>query len=284
MGRCEGRVAFVTGASRGIGRAIARRLASEGASVVVCSRQMGPKEGVPGSLEETVATIQADGGKAFAFVADVGDPGVRDGIIERASEAFGPIDILVNNVAYGPMGLPSQITTKQRNAMFDVNVNATMELSQQALPSMIDRGAGWILNISSSTATQPPVPYRGTPLEAHVIATYGATKACLDRLTMGLAHEVCSKGVFVNAMAPRDIVLTSTADYVRHIARANPDMLEPVEMMAEGALELCSGRYVGRVVLSREIVHEAARKVMSLDGKKELGDALMPGDPEASSS
>lgn len=284
MAQCEGKVAFVTGASRGIGRAIARRLASEGASVVVCSRQMGAKGGVEGSLEGTVAAIEADGGKAFAFAADIGDPNARDGIVERASEAFGPVDILVNNVAYGPMGLPSQISTKQRNAMFDVNVNATMELSQQALPAMIERGAGWILNISSSSATQPAVPYRSTPEAAHIIASYGATKACLDRLTIGLAHEVCSKGIFVNAMAPRDIVLTSGADYVRDIARANPDMLEPVEMMAEAALELCSGRYVGRVVLSRQIVHEAARKVMSLDGRKELGDALMPGDPEASAA
>ena len=281
MGRCEGRVAFVTGASRGIGRAIARRLASEGASVVVCSRQMGVKGGLDGSVEETVATIEADGGKASAFASDIGNPDARSDVVERAGEAFGQIDILVNNVAYGPTGLPSKITTTQRNAMFDVNVNATMELSQQALPAMIDRGAGWILNISSSSATQPAVPYRSTPEAAHIVATYGATKACLDRLTVGLAHEVCSHGVFVNSMAPRDIVLTSSADYVREIARANPDMLEPVEMMAEAALELCSGRHVGRVVLSREIVHEAPRKVMSLDGKRALGDALMQGDPEA---
>ena len=165
--------------------------------------------------------------------------------------------------------------------MFDMNVNVAMELSQQALPHMIARRSGWILNISSSTAKPPEIPYRATPEAAHVVATYGATKAALNRITVGLAHEVFEHGVFVNAMAPRDIVLTSSADYVRDIARANPDMLEPVEMMAEAALELCTGRYVGRVVLSREIVHESARKVMSLDGTRELGDALMPGDPEA---
>ena len=80
---------------------------------------------------------------------------------------------------------------------------------------------------------------------------------------------------------PTSIVLTSGADYVRDIARKNPDWVEPVEMMAEGALELCSGRHVGRVVTSREVVHGAARKVHSLDGQTVLGDAFLLADPEA---
>ncbi len=82
-------------------------------------------------------------------------------------------------------------------------------------------------------------------------------------------------------MAPTSIVLTSGAEYVRDIARQNPDWVEPVEMMAEGALELCSGRHVGRVIYSRDIVHETARKVRSLDGKRVLGDAFLLADPEA---
>ena len=284
--RCAGRVAFVTGASRGIGRAIAHRLASEGAAVVVCSRSMGTSasSNVHGSLQATSSEIQAAGGKAHSLVADVSDSEARVNLIERASEPFGPIDILVNNVALSTMRPAGQVTSAERNAMFDVNVNAPMELAQQALPEMINRGQGWVLNISSSSALQPQVPYRSTPEAAHVISSYGATKACLNRLTEGLAHEVCTHGVFVNAMAPRDIVLTSGADYVRGVARANPDMLEPVEMMAEGALELCTGRYVGRVVFSRNIVHEAGRTVMALDGKTALGDALLLGDPDATAS
>ena len=137
---------------------------------------------------------------------------------------------------------------------------------------------------TSSSATQPVVPYRDSAIAAHVIAAYGATKAALDRYTQGLAHELAEHEIFVNAMAPRDIVLTSGAEYVRDIARRNPDMLEPVEMMAEAALELCTGRHVGRVVFSREILHEVARKVRSLDGTKILGDALLAGDAEASSA
>ncbi len=82
-------------------------------------------------------------------------------------------------------------------------------------------------------------------------------------------------------MIPAAALLTSGAEYVRDIARKNPDWVEPVEMMAEGALELCSGRHVGRVVFSRYILFATARRVRSLDGKTVLGDALLLGNPEA---
>ena len=113
-------------------------------------------------------------------------------------------------------------------------------------------GGGWILNISSATSNQPAVPYRDSKQAALVIGPYGATKAALDRYTEALAHELAEHEIFVNAMAPVAIVLTQGADYVRDIARRNPDMVEPVEMMAEAALELCTGHHVGRVVFSRD--------------------------------
>jgi hypothetical protein len=284
MGSCDGKVAFVTGASRGIGRAIARRLASEGASLVVCASRMGAHDDLQGTLEEAASEIQAAGGKAFAIAADLSDSSARNDLIARASEPFGIVDILVNNAAGATMKLPSQVTSEERSWMYEINLNAPIDLAQQAIPGMRERGSGWILNISSSSANQPVVPYRDSKISAHVITAYGATKAALNRYTKGLAHELAEHDIFVNAMAPRDIVLTSAAEYVRDIGRRNPDMVEPVEMMAEAALELCTGRHVGRVVLSREILHEVARKVRSLDGKEILGDAFLAGDVEAASA
>ena len=281
MGSCEGRVAVVTGASRGIGRAIAKRLASEGASVVMNASRIGKHGNLPGTLEEAVSEIQAAGGKASALVADLTDIDARVDLIERASEAFGPIDILVNNAARSAMKLPSQVTTHERSGMFDLNVNVPVDLAQQALPSMRERGAGWILNIGSASARQPEVPYRDSKQAAWIIGAYGATKAALDRYTEALAHEVAGDGIFVNAMAPVAIVLTPGADYVRDIARANPDMVEPVEVMAEAALELCTGRHVGRVIFSRDLLHQVSRPVRSLDGKTVLGDAFIEADVEA---
>lgn len=281
MGRCEGRVALVTGASRGIGKAIAARLASEGASVVLNASRMGAHGNLPGTLESAVSDLQEAGYEAAAIAGDLSDPAARAGLIERASDFFGPVDILVNNAAAGLMKLPSETTNEDRSFMFELNVNAPVDLAQQAIPGMKEKGAGWILNIGSATSSNPELPYRDSKVAAWIIGAYGATKAALDRYTEALAHEMQEHGIFVNCMMPTSIVLTSGADYVRDIARANPDWVEPVEMMAEGALELCSGRHVGRVLTSREIVHGTARKVHSLDGKTVLGDAFLLADPES---
>ena len=281
MGRCDGKVALVTGASRGIGKAIARRLASEGASVVLNASRLGSHGNLPGTLESAVAEIEAAGGKAAAIACDLKDPAAREGLIARAGESFGPIDILVNNAAAGVMKLPSETTNEDRSFMYELNVNAPVDLAQQCLPDMKARGGGWILNIGSATSSQPELPYRDSKQAAWIIGAYGATKACLDRYTVALAHELQEHEIFVNCMMPTSIVLTSGADYVRDIARKNPDWVEPVEMMAEGALELCSGRHVGRVITSREIVHYAARQVHSLDGRQVLGDAFLLADVES---
>lgn len=282
MGSCEGRVALVTGASRGIGRAIARRLAAEGASVVLSASRMGAHGELEGTLEEAVREIEATGGRAAAVTANLVFPEERADLVARAEACFGPLDILVNNAAMGRWALPSQAKLSDRQKMFEVNVNAPVDLAQQVLPGMRQRGSGWILAITSDSARQPAVPYRDTPEAAHVIAAYGATKAALDRYMEGLAHEVQGDGVFVNAMAPVAIVLTQeAARFVGHIAKSNPDMVEPIEVMVEAALELVTGRHVGRVVTSRELLHALSRPVRSLDGSRVIGDALMPADLEA---
>ena len=281
MGALEDRVALVTGASRGIGRAIARRFAAEGAAVVLSASRAGNHRGRTGTLEEAVDEIRTAGGRAEAAVADLADETARSDLVSRASVPFGPIDVLVNNAAGARMRLPSETSAVERRFMFELNVNAPVDLAQQVLPSMRAAGRGWILNLSGAASRQAPVPYRDTRESALVIGAYGATKAALERYTEALAHEVAPQGIFVNALAPVAIVLTQSADYVRAIARKHPDMAEPVEVMAEAALELCSKRHVGRVVFSRALLHEVARDVRSLDGRVVLGDAAAPADLEA---
>jgi 3-oxoacyl-[acyl-carrier protein] reductase len=187
------------------------------------------------------------------------------------------LDIIVNNAACAKMDLPSRVSTEDRNWMFDVNVNAPVDLAQQALPGMLERGRGWILNISSATAHQPIAPYPDSKIAAHVVGAYGATKAALDRYTQALADEVSGSGVYINSMAPESIVLTNVGPEVEAIAARRPDLIEPVEMMAEAALSLCSGTHVGQVTYSRRWLHAQGRKVMSLSGEVELGDAFLEG-------
>ena len=280
MGVLANKTALITGASRGIGLAIARRFAAEGAAVVLSASRWGAHGSLPGTLKDAVQLIQDAGGRAAGIACDLSQAEVRADLVQQAASHFGPIHIIVNNAAASKMRLPSATTTRDRSWMFDVNVNAPIDLAQQALPGMRERGRGWILNISSASALQPVVPYRDSQLAAHIICAYGATKAALDRYTQGLAHEVASAGICVNTLAPENIVLTSAAEYVRDIARRNPDMVEPVEVMAEAALELCTGRHVGCVAYSRRLLHSLGLPVRSLDGRDVLGDAFLPVDLE----
>lgn len=274
MNSLTNKVAFITGASRGIGKAIALRFAAEGASVVLCASRLGSHGNLEGTLEETVAQIQAANGKAAAIACDLTDVSARADLIARATKIFGNIDILVNNAAATKMKLPSRATTADRNLMHDLNVNVPVELTQQAIGAMREKGQGWVLNISSRTAIQEAPPYPDSKKSNFIIGPYGASKAALNRYTQALAHELIDDGIFVNSMAPSNIVMTPGAEYVKDIAKRRPDMVEPPEMMAEAALELCTNRHVGLNVYSRDILLACGRKVMSLNGAEVIGDAF----------
>ena len=279
MDACQGRIALVTGASRGIGRAIARRLAAEGAAVVLSASRLGAHGKQQGTLEEAVAEIRAAGGRAEAVTANLIDEAERSDLVARAEACFGPIDLLVNNAAMARWSLPSQTPSRDQRKLFEVNLHAPVELAQQALPGMRARRRGWILNVSSDSARQPGVPYVDTAEAIHVLTAYGTSKAALERYTQGLAHEVAPDGVFVNALAPVAIVLSQeAARHAGHIARRRPDLVEPGELMVEASLELLSGRHVGRVLTSRALLAEVRRDVHSLDGKRRLGDASLAAD------
>lgn len=234
--KCEGKVALVTGASRGIGKAIAERLASEGARVALSARTLEPVERMAGSLRETAAEISAQGGEAIAVQCDLSNQDDRHRMVTETVEQLGPIDILVNNAAvtfYLPF---DDFPEKRARLMFEVQVHAPFELAQLVVPSMRQRGAGWILNISSRAGIHP----LGPPFdEFHKSGTtvYGMVKAALDRFSTALAAELYDDGIAVNALSPWDNVATPGAS---HHDLVDAYALEDVGLIAEAALLLCS--------------------------------------------
>ena len=154
----EGRVAVVTGASRGIGAAIAQRFASDGIRVAAVARTLDADASVSGSLQETVEAIRAAGGTAEAFRADISRPEDRRSVIASVLEHFGTVDILVNDAAVTFLTPVEDFSEKRLRLMFEVQVFAPFELSQLVLPGMKSRGEGWILNISSRAGVNPIGP------------------------------------------------------------------------------------------------------------------------------
>jgi citronellol/citronellal dehydrogenase len=252
---CEGKVAIVTGASRGIGEAIARRLAEEGARVAISARTLEPDPRYEGSLVETAEAIRAAGGEAMPIQCDISKADDRRRLVAETEAQLGPVEILVNNAAVTFLLPYEDFPEKRFRLMVEVQLWAPYELGQLVVPGMRRRGEGWILNISSRAASHPA----GPPFdEIHKggFSLYGTVKAGLNRLTTALAAELYDDGIAVNSLAPWDNVATPGAG---HHALVDGFRLEGPQYMAEAALVLCSTptkQLTGRVTYSQPLLEE----------------------------
>ncbi len=262
-GTLKGRTALVTGASRGIGEAIAVRLAMEGARVVVSARtaEAGDSK-LPGTLAATVDRIRRAGGEATAIKADLSSEADRERLVAEATAAYGPVDILVNDAAV-TFFIPVETFPKKRfDLMMEVQVWAPFHLAQLVLPSMRERRQGWIVNISSGAGIHPRQPYNrrggGT--------VYGMCKAALERFTTGLAAEVYDDNIAVNVISPG---LVDTPGVAVHglINEQTKDRVQPIEYIAEGVYRLCVGDpkvMTGRIDYAEPLLKELGLKPSEL--------------------
>jgi citronellol/citronellal dehydrogenase len=254
----SGRLAVVTGASRGIGAAIAARLATGGATVVLTARTLEPGGRAEGSLREVAERIEADGGRVAIVPADLSKPEDRQRLVAEAAQR-GPIDILVNNAAVAFLMKGSEYPGRRLRLMLEVCVTAPLELCQLVVPGMKAKGEGWILNISSVGAVHPVGPPYAPLHTGGVYTVYGMCKAALDRMSTGLAAELYESGIAVNSLSPWGWVVSPGTLTNGIDDRGDASEIEPPEVMAEAAAFLCSAdplRVTGRVAYSQPLLDE----------------------------
>jgi 7-alpha-hydroxysteroid dehydrogenase len=273
-GRLSGRAAIVTGASRGLGKAIALALATEGAAVAVIGRTESVwDERLPGTIGETVAEIESAGGRAVAVRADLLDRDDITRLVDEARNALGAITILVNNAAFTAPGRPPRPTDDTRRTKaapvavrsdwppllgtplgayrrhFEISVFAAYELIQLVSPDMIAAKSGSIINVTSVASRLPgdgPYPDRS----GGVLPGYGGSKAALEHLTWCAAYDLQGHRIAVNALSPSKPIMTPGLSYY---APGFDDVAQPDEF-ARAAVELAlvdpevvTGRTIGHL-------------------------------------
>ncbi|MDM3974587.1 SDR family oxidoreductase [Mycobacterium marseillense] len=272
-GRLAGRAAIVTGASRGLGRAIALALAAEGAAVAVGGRTEEVwDDRLPGTIGETVTDIETAGGRAVAVRADLTDRDEIAGLVDSVREALGPIAILVNNAAFTAPGRPPVPGAEPRTKPakppsgaakpgwpgfvstplhayrrhFDIAVFAAYELMQLVCPDMIEAGGGSIINITSVASRLPgDGPYADR--SGGVLPGYGGSKAALEHLTQCAAFDLTDHNIAVNALSPSKPILTPGLSYYAR----NFDDTASADEFARAAVELAlvdPGKVTGRTI------------------------------------
>jgi len=274
----SGKIALVTGSSRGIGQAIAQRLASAGATVIVTGRSLqspaagkrwGQDHVLPGTLEETVALIERQGGKAFALAADLEDSGQTVSLVGRAAALTGGrLDILVNNAGFVDFAPIAEMSPETFERTLTHYIRAPFVLAQAAIPFMKAAGAGWIVNIGSQDSLPPSRPYPDHE-KTRGYHAYAAAKAALNRLTQGMAAELIDANIAVNVIGPSTAIRTPGADAL--IPAEFPT--EDVAYLAESVLAMChlpAAERTGLIGYSMHIPWHYDIPVYSLDGQTEL--------------
>ena len=260
MGKLDGKVVVVTGASRGIGAEISVRFAAEGGRIVCAARTV--REGdhpLEGSLEKTVADIREAGGEATPVAVNLARPEDCERLIQESRDIYGPVDVLVNNAALTYFIPVKDFATNRWIRSWEVNFHAPFILSKAALEQMIPRGSGSIVNISSGAAVGPG---RGPYPEASGIeggTCYGAEKAALERFTQGLASEVYQYGISVTCVSPSLVVPTPGTVYHNLVTGMDDPKGEPPALLADAALLLATeplDAVTGRVTYSQQILQE----------------------------
>ena len=252
---CDGKVAMVTGSSRGLGKAIAQRFAAEGATVALTARTMEPDPKYQGSLGQTLEEIETAGGTAIAIQADLSKAEDRERVFAEVVERVGAPDILVNNAAVTFLRPLDGFPERRVRLMVEMHVLAPLHVTQMAIPAMRERGRGWVLNVTSVGGDLPDGPPFSDFDRTAGFGIYGTVKAALNRLTKSLAAELYDDGIAVNAAAPTNPVATPGAGLL-DLAKIDT---EDIELITQTAFMLCTGDpkvLTGRIAHTQTFLRE----------------------------
>ena len=212
MSTLQGKTLFITGASRGIGLAIALRAARDGANVVVAAKTADPHPKLEGTIYTAAEAIEAAGGKALPLMVDIRDDFQVLDAMNHAVEVFGGLDILVNNASAISLTGTLQTPMRKFDLMHSVNARGTYLCSQTAIPHLLKAANPHILNLS------PPLSMKPKWFQNHV--AYTMAKYGMSMCVLGMAPELASKGIAVNALWPRTTIATAAV----HMLGGDPMM------------------------------------------------------------
>ena len=264
----KGKTLFITGASRGIGLAIALRAARDGANVAVAAKTDRPHPKLPGTIHTAAEDIEAAGGKALPLKVDIRDEEAVAAAMEQTAERFGGIDILVNNASAIYLAPTPEVPMKRFDLMFGVNVRGTFVSSQKALPYLQQSENPHILNLS------PPLNMDEKWFAPHV--AYTMAKYGMSMCVLGMAEEFRTKGIGVNALWPRTVIATAALAMLGDAV--NPENCRKPEIMADAAhwiLSQPSRQFTGNFFIDDEVLEKAG--VTDLDHYAvNPGEMLLP--------
>jgi citronellol/citronellal dehydrogenase len=265
-----GKVAIVTGASRGIGKAIAKRLAQEGVLVVAFAKSSDakPNQKLDGTVEQTVREIHQAGGRALSFAGDIRDETDIMKVIDQTVETFGGIDILVNNAGAVNLAPTRMIDTKKLDLMMAINYRGPYTLIRWSL---------WQLTLSSLSGRNPHILNIAPPVKLHPTwfqnhTPYTISKYALSMLTYGLAMELRDPEVTVTSLWPRKIIAT---DALRVIGHVDPSKCRTPEIMADAAHAVLSKWLPSGQQLTDEAALEVLAEIKDFDHY-----SVVPGTPQ----
>ena len=226
MSNLQGKTIFITGASRGIGKAIGLRAARDGANIVVAAKTAEPHPKLDGTVFTAVQEMQAAGGQGLACVTDIRIEEQVQAAVDQAVETFGGIDILINNASAIDLSGTLDVAMKRYDLMHDINTRGTFMVSKLCLPYLLKASNPHILNIS------PPLDMSPVWFSRHV--AYTMAKFGMSMCVLGMAEEFRQRGVAVNALWPRTTIATAAIKNLLGGERAMQCSRKP-EIMADAA-------------------------------------------------